>query len=125
MTDTEKPRYRPDLLAALENMMQNWPEVRLGKMFGHPAFYIGRSMFACVYGSGVGLKLPATKALQLKQEAGFAAFRPYGKAEMREWVMISHQRADDYRADEKLLREAAAYAAANNQAKQRGRADER
>lgn len=27
-------------------------------MFGYPAYYIHRKLFACVYGEGVGVKLP-------------------------------------------------------------------
>jgi len=64
------------------------PTVRMGSMFGCPAVYQGRKLAACVYGSSVGLKVPAEIASGSLRAGRAAAFRPYGKPAMREWIQI-------------------------------------
>ncbi len=107
------PRWRADVEGAVTHLVQGWQNVRPGRMFGFPAFYVGRSLFACIYGSGVGLKLPERTAQQMKTVPDVAPFRPYGKPEMREWIFIHHAQVKDYQADEALFREAVAHAASS------------
>ena len=103
--------YRVDLLAALRQLVIQVPGVREGKMFGYPAFFVGRRMFACVYGDGVGLKLPAHRANELIEADSAAPFQPYGKSKMREWVQITRARSEDYSADRDILIEAISFVA--------------
>lgn len=64
------------------------PDVRGGSMFGAPALYLGRRMIGCVFGSGIGLKVPAQTAARAIADGAASSFRPYGKAAMREWIEI-------------------------------------
>lgn len=64
------------------------PSVHEGAMFGCPAAFVGAHMAFCVYGSGIGIKLPAERAASLVDAGRAFAFQPYGRAPMREWVEI-------------------------------------
>jgi hypothetical protein len=64
------------------------PSVHEGAMFGCPAAFVGAHMAFCVYGSGIGIKLPAERAAELVQAGRAFAFQPYGRSPMREWVEI-------------------------------------
>jgi hypothetical protein len=64
------------------------PAVHEGAMFGCPAAFVGAHMAFCVYGSGIGIKLPAERAAVLVRAGRAFAFQPYGRSPMREWVEI-------------------------------------
>ncbi|WP_321912101.1 hypothetical protein [Paraburkholderia sp. J11-2] len=60
--------------------------IREGVIFGYPAIFIDDRVAFCVYGSGIGIRLPAGVA-QLMVDRGRAFyFQPYGRSLMREWV---------------------------------------
>lgn len=60
--------------------------IREGTVFGYPAIFIDDRVACCVYGSGIGIRLPAGFA-QLMVDRGRAFyFQPYGRSLMREWV---------------------------------------
>jgi hypothetical protein len=105
------PGCRADVLEWLERLLGNRPEVTQGKMFGFPAFYTAGRLFACVYGEGVGLKLPREMVRQLDGLPGISPFRPYGKAEMKEWVHIRRARVRAYAKDAHLFRASIAFVA--------------
>ncbi len=73
------------------------PSVHEGAMFGCPAAFVGSHLAFCVYGSGIGIKLPADKAARLVQDGRAFAFQPYGRSAMREWVevRITRDRVDE------------------------------
>jgi len=83
----------------LDAMLLGLSGVRAGKMFGYPAYYIDGRLFACVYGSGVGVKVPEELAARLLKRPDIAPFQPLGKPKMKEWIQINPQRAEDYRHD--------------------------
>lgn len=93
------PGFRAAHLVAVRGLLADRKDVREGRMFGYPAFFVGRRMFACVYGKGVGVKVPAEMAARLLERPDTEPFRPLGKSTMREWVQINHARANDYRGD--------------------------
>ncbi|MEM5340800.1 hypothetical protein [Paraburkholderia azotifigens] len=64
------------------------PSVHAGAMFGCPAAFVGSQLAFCVYGSGIGIKLPAERAAMLVDAGRAFAFQPYGRSAMREWVEI-------------------------------------
>lgn len=45
-------------LRAVSVLVAHLPDVREGKMYGVPAFFVGSKLFACLYGDVVGLKVP-------------------------------------------------------------------
>jgi hypothetical protein len=62
------------------------PSVHEGAMFGCPAAFVGAHMAFCVYGSGIGIKLPAERAAALVRMGRAFAFQPYGRAAMRDRI---------------------------------------
>lgn len=99
------PGHRAEVAEALARLLAGYPGVTRGKMFGFPAFYVGGKLFACVYGDGVGLKLPEATARALEGEPGVGAFQPYGRARMRGWVAIRREPPEGYARDADLFRE--------------------
>ncbi len=97
------PGYRSDVLEVLSRLLSDRADVRSGKMFGFPAFYTAGKLFACVYGDGVGLKIPEDMARQLEGKPGITPFQPYGKAKMREWIHIRRDPASTFAKDASLL----------------------
>ncbi len=97
------PGYRADVLEVLARLLADRPEITQGKMFGFPAFYTAGKLFACVYGDGVGLKLPQEMVRGLEGRPGITPFHPYRKPKMREWILVRHQQADAYAMDAHLL----------------------
>jgi hypothetical protein len=89
------------------------PDVRGGSMFGCPAAYHGRKLAACIYGDKIGLKVPFEVAKAALEARRAVPFTPYGKPQMREWIMIAvgEDRLDDI-GD--LLQAALSYAESNN-----------
>jgi TfoX/Sxy family transcriptional regulator of competence genes len=103
------PAYRADHLAAVQTLLANIADVREGSMFGYPAFYVGRRLFACLYEGGVGLKVPERLATYLVQRGHAIPFRPYGKPKMREWIQINHACSRDYEQDRDIFLLAATF----------------
>lgn len=102
-------RWNAEVAAALVEAGAALPDTRVGKMFGYPALYGGGKMFACAYGDGVALKLPADVVAELIEEGGFEPFQPYGRARMREWVFFDAADKDAVRARSHLLGQAARF----------------
>lgn len=104
-------RWNEEVAAALLEAADELPDAKAGKMFGHPALYAGGKLFACAFGDGVGMKLPAEVVAELAEDDGFEPFRPYGKAGMREWVLLRASDAEAVRARSGLLERSARFAA--------------
>lgn len=68
-------------------------------MFGFPGYFVGKKLFACVYGHGVGLKLPEHRAGELLALPHITAFQPLGRPKMREWVQINRAESSEYAQD--------------------------
>ena len=82
----------------LDDVLSQYENVRIGQMFGYPAYYVGRSMFACLYEGKVGLKLLEETANEARTKLGISDFQPYGKPKMREWIQF------DFESEEGLRR---------------------
>jgi len=74
-----------------------------GKMFGYPAYYINKKLFACLYEDGVGIKVPESEANELIGNDGIIPFQPLGRAKMREWIQINREISEDYLKDEDIF----------------------
>jgi len=84
-------------------LLAPYPESHEGRMFGYPAFYASGRMFACVYGNGLGLKLPAEEVSALLKRPDFVPFRPHNRPPMREWVQLNRERSEEFAADLPIL----------------------
>lgn len=102
--------FNPSHKAVLDDLLQGHPYIRAAKMFGYPAYFVGRKLCICLYEQGVGIKLPAETAEKLLETDGNAApFRPLGKPKMKEWVQINLENSEDYRGYESIFEESIRY----------------
>jgi len=88
-TDTPKgpgARWREDVLAVVGDLLAEVPDVTRRTMFGVPAFFLGGRLLCCVWGDGVGLRLPLEQAQSLVGADGLSPFKPFGRAPMSGWV---------------------------------------
>jgi hypothetical protein len=98
--------FNPEHKAVLDNLLLGHPFVRPGKMFGFPAYYVGKKLCICLYEQGVGIKLPEQSAKKLLEtDQNIVPFQPLGKAKMREWVQINLSHSEDYRQYQSLFDE--------------------
>ena len=88
----------------LDALLLPVPGVVAGTMFGYPAYYINKKLFACVYGEGVGIKVPEKVAGSLVGRKGIIRFQPMGRKPMKEWIQINRKRSEDYRMDQEILK---------------------
>ena len=108
--------YNLEHKAVLDDMLLDHPLIRAGKMFGFPAYYVGKKLCICLYEQGVGVKLPGpTVARLLETDTNVIPFQPYGKAVMRAWVQINLSRSEDYRQYQSVFDEAIQYVLAQQQ----------
>jgi len=55
-------------------------------------------MCVCIYGSGVGIRLPENVVTRLLEtDPNAVPFRPMGRPAMREWVQVNLSCSEDYR----------------------------
>ncbi len=98
-----KAVYDEEIKDMLESFLLDIPIVVPGKMFGYPAYYVNKKLFACVYGNGVGLKVPSDMAEKLLKKEGIIPFTPMGRKKMREWIQINRQSPQDYLLDRAIF----------------------
>lgn len=98
-----KPVANEEHEAVLDSLLLSLPGVVAGKMFGYPAYYVNRKLFACVYGDAVGVKVREELAKILLLEDHVVPFQPIGKVRMREWVQINRSRSADYNLDMEIF----------------------
>jgi len=87
----------------LDSFLLKIPGVVSGKMFGYPAYYIKKKLFACVYENGVGIKIPEDKANELIGKNGIINLQPLGRSKMKEWIQINREKSEDYLKDQELF----------------------
>lgn len=93
-------KFNPEHKRVIDTFLLRIPSVVPGKMFGYPAYYINKKLFACIYENGVGLKVPEELANQLVNREGVTCFRPLGRRKMRRWIYINRERSEDYLKDQ-------------------------
>jgi hypothetical protein len=109
--------FSPQHKEVLDSVLLRVPGVVAGTMFGYPAYYINKKLFACLYGEGVGIKVPTDVADSLVGQKGIVRFQPKGRKPMKEWIQINHERSEDYRMDEEILKISVEYVSSGSKAK--------
>lgn len=95
-TDTPASRCKPHLDALLLAL----PGVSARAINGLDAYFVSDRMFACISGSGVGLRLPVAVATELQfSRDNVVAFQPGGIASTREWIQIDRADPTEYAKD--------------------------
>lgn len=95
--------YNQEIKEVLDSFLLKMSMVNPGKMFGYPAYYVNKKLFACVYEDGVGLKVPFEIANELLNNQSIIPFIPMGKKKMREWIQINHNDPQDYINDMEIF----------------------
>ena len=91
------PKYNSEHKVFLDKLLLDYPHVRPGKMFGFPAYYVGKKLAICLFEKGVGVKLPEQSVTKLLEtDSNTVPFQPMGKSKMREWVQINLNNSEDY-----------------------------
>ena len=102
--------FNPKHKAVLDDLLLGYPHMRAGKMFGFPAYYVGKKLSICLYEQGVGIKLPEQSVAKLLEtDKNAVPFRPLGKPKMREWVQINLSRSEGYRQYKSVFEESIRY----------------
>jgi len=96
--------FNPEHKEVLDTLLLQIPGVVAGRMFGYPAYYVHGKLFACIYGEGVGIKVPEKVAGSLVGRQGIVRFQPGGRKPMKEWIQINRKRSEDYRGDKEILK---------------------
>ena len=80
--------FRSELQAFLTEFAEQHRGVRLGKMFGLPAIYVGRRLVTCLIEDGIIVRLPAGIA---RQEIRSKRGKPFSRRgrETGTWVMYT------------------------------------
>ncbi len=111
--------FNPEHKAVLDDLLLAHPHVRTGKMFGFPAYYVGRKLCICLYEEGVGVKLPEQSAAKLLEaDRNTVPFQPMRRPKMREWVQINLSRSEQYRQYESVFEESIRYVMAQQEKKE-------
>ena len=96
--------------AVLDALLLGNPLVRPGKMFGFPAYYVGKKLCNCLYEQGVGVKLPEQTASRLlAEDQHVTPFQPMGRPKMRQWIQINLERSEEYRQYQSVFDESIQY----------------
>lgn len=94
--DTPQSRRK----AQLDRLLLAIPGVSARTINSLDAYFVADKMFACISGSGVGLRLPVATTTELKfSRDNVVAFAPGGMASTREWIQIDRADAADYAKD--------------------------
>ena len=98
MADTENSNFSGK--AQIDALLLKLPGVTARKINGLDAYFVNDRMFACISGSGVGLRLPAATATELQfSRDGVVPFKPRGMPSTREWIQIERADAAEYEND--------------------------
>ncbi len=98
-----KLKFNPQHKKFLDSFLLEKPDVVPGKMFGYPAYYINKKLFACLYENGVGIKVPESKANEIIGKEGIIPFQPLGRPKMKEWIQINREKSEEYRKDKEIF----------------------
>jgi len=86
----------------LDTFLLDNPMVKPGKMYGHPAYYVGGKLFASLFMEGVCVKIPESLKNELLKKEGIEPFEPMGR-KMREWILINRKKSEDYLKDKDIF----------------------
>ncbi len=116
----KKTSYSRKHKEALDAILGEISGVKSGMMFGLPAYYVDGKLFACVYGDGVGVKLPESLAEQLLKEDNVVPFQPMGRPRMKEWIQLNRAISSDYEKDRETFVASVSYVSSLGKKRRKG-----
>jgi len=105
-----KTRFNIKHKEVLDTFLLDIPIVNPGKMYGHPAYYVGGKLFASLFDDGICVKVPEKLKDKLLKKDGIEPFEPMGR-KMREWILINREKPEDYLKDKKIFEDSIKYVA--------------
>ena len=91
--------------AQIDALLLKLPGVSARRISGLDAYFVSDKMFACISGTGIGLRLPVSTATELQfSRENVVPFQPGGTASTREWIQIDRAEAAEYEKDLELFR---------------------
>mgnify|MGYP006283484773 CR=1 FL=1 len=96
--------YNENHKSVLDSFLLDHPLVSPGKMYGHPAYYVGGKMFASLFGDGVCLKIPEKRVKDILEKEYVVPIEPRGRI-MREWSLLVRENSKDYLKDKGFFEE--------------------
>ena len=105
-----KVKFNPKHKEVLDSFLLDMPSVKPGKMYGHPAYYVGGKLFASLFMEGVCVKIPEPLKNELLERDGIVPFEPMGR-KMREWILINRKKSEDYVNDKEIFEKSLEYVA--------------
>jgi hypothetical protein len=97
----------PTRKSQIDAILLKLPGVNGKKIGGLDAYFVNDRMFACISGTGVGLRLPVATARELQfSRENVVAFQPAGVTSTKEWIQIDRADAADYAKDLELFQAA-------------------
>ena len=97
-----EPQFNIKHKEVLDSFLLEIPIVKPGKMYGHPAYYVGGKLFASLFMEGVCVKVPEPLKNELLKKDGIIPFEPMGR-KMREWILINREKSEDYLKDQEIF----------------------
>lgn len=96
-----KEKYLPAVKEILDEIFLNMPEVKPGKMFGYPAYFVNRKLAVFIYYDGVVLKLPEElyKKLLKSENRKAEPFSLLNKGTGKNWTIIYHHSPEEFEQD--------------------------
>jgi hypothetical protein len=94
----------------LDTFLLDMPFVKPGKMYGHPAYYVGGKLFASLFMEGVCVKVPEKLKNELINGKEIVQFEPMGR-KMREWILINRKNSEEYLKDKEIFEKSLEYVA--------------
>ena len=83
MISISKVQFNPKHKEVLDSFWLNIPFVKPGKMYGHPAYYIGGILFVSLYMDGVCIKVTEPSVNGLLKRKEIVTFKSMGKKNER------------------------------------------
>lgn len=97
-----KAQYNLKHKDVLDSFLLDIPIVKSGKMYGHPAYYVGGKLFASLFMEGVCVKVPESLKIELLKREEIVPFEPMGR-KMREWILINRKKSEEYLKDRDIF----------------------
>ena len=107
-------KYSLENQRVLDEILLDEIGITRGIVFGLACYKIDGQVFATLYEQGVGIKLPANRAEELKAMPHISEFRPYNKRRGKHFVQINRDTAIEFQQDRDLLLESAVYVASRS-----------
>jgi hypothetical protein len=106
-----KEKFSPAVKEILDEIMLNMPEVKPGKMFGYPAYYVNKKLAVFIYYDGVVLKLPDElyNKLMSSESSKAKPFSLLNKGKGKNWTIIHHETPEEFEQDFDILGTAVQY----------------